>query len=52
MSKNTEIKFVGQPIFKQVISLFDVFELLRSTKREYLKQRGSPGSNQQTSFAF
>lgn len=35
-----------------LISLLDVFELLRSTKREYLKQRGSPGSNQQTSFAF
>ena len=35
-----------------LISLLDVFELLRSTKREYLKQRGSPGTNQQTSFAF
>jgi len=35
-----------------LISLLDVFELLRSTKREYLKQRGSPGLNQQTSFAF
>jgi len=35
-----------------LISLLDVFELLRSTKREYLKQRGSPGSNRQTSFAF
>jgi hypothetical protein len=35
-----------------LISLLDVFELLRSTKREYLKQRGSPRSNQQTSFAF
>ena len=33
-------------------SLLDVFELLRSTKREYLKQRGSPLPNQQTSFAF
>lgn len=35
-----------------LISLLDVFELLRSAKREYLKQRGSPGSNQQTSIAF
>jgi len=32
--------------------MHDVFELLRSTKREYLKQRGSPETNQQTSFAF
>jgi len=35
-----------------LISLLDVFELLRSTNREYLKQRGSLTSNQQTSFAF
>ena len=35
-----------------LISLLDLFELLRSTKREYLKKRGSPSSNQQISFAF
>jgi hypothetical protein len=35
-----------------LISLLDVFELLRSTKREYSKQRGSPYSNQQIKFAF
>lgn len=35
-----------------LISLLDLFELLRSTKREYLKKRGSPFSNQQISFAF
>jgi len=35
-----------------LISLLDLFELLRSTKREYLKKRGSPSSNLQTSFAF
>ena len=35
-----------------LISLLDVFELLRSTKREYLKKRGSPTINLQTSFAF
>ena len=35
-----------------LISLLDVFELLRSTKREYLKKRGSPSSTMQTSFAF
>jgi IS4 transposase len=35
-----------------LISLLDVFELLRSTKREYLKKRGSPASTMQTSFAF
>lgn len=35
-----------------LISLLDVFELLRSTKREYLKKRGSPSSTIQTSFAF
>ena len=35
-----------------LISLLDLFELLRSTKREYLKKRGSPSSNQQLSFAF
>lgn len=35
-----------------LISLLDVFELLRSTKREYLKKRGSPPSSLQTSFAF
>jgi hypothetical protein len=35
-----------------LISLLDVFELLRSTKREYQKKRGSPHSTMQTSFAF
>ncbi len=35
-----------------LISLLDVFELLRSTKREYMKQRGSPVSNQQIKLAF
>jgi len=35
-----------------LISLLDVFELLRSTKREYLKKRGSPSSELQTRFAF
>jgi hypothetical protein len=35
-----------------LISLLDLFELLRSTKREYIKKRGSPSSNQQISFAF
>ena len=35
-----------------LISLLDLFELLRSTKREYLKKRSSPSSNQQISFAF
>ena len=35
-----------------LISLLDLFELLRSTKREYLKKRGSPTLIQQTSFAF
>lgn len=35
-----------------LISLLDVFELLRSTKREYLKKRGSPSSDLQTRFAF
>ncbi len=24
MNKNTEIKFVGQPIFKQIIKLLDI----------------------------
>jgi hypothetical protein len=33
-------------------SLPDVFELLRSAKRKYLKKRGSPPSTMQTSFAF
>ena len=32
MSKNTEIKFVGQ-----LISLLDVYELLRNVKRTYSK---------------
>lgn len=35
-----------------LISLLDVFELLRSTKREYLKKRGSPSSELQIRMAF
>lgn len=35
-----------------LISLLDVYELLRSTKREYIKKRGPPPSPMQTSFAF
>lgn len=35
-----------------LISLLDVFELLRSTKRDYVKKRGSPSSELQTQFAF
>lgn len=35
-----------------LISLLDVFELLRSTKREYLKKRGSPSSKLQIRIAF
>jgi hypothetical protein len=33
MSKNTEIKFVGQPIFKQVINLIDGINLTGLTKK-------------------
>ncbi len=35
-----------------LISLLDVFELLRSTKREYVKKRGSPSLELQTRFVF
>jgi IS4 transposase len=35
-----------------LISLLDVFELLRSTKREYLKKRGSPVTELQIKFEF
>lgn len=35
-----------------LISLLDVFELLRSTKREYIKKRGSPASDLQIRLAF
>ena len=35
-----------------LISLLDVFDLLRSTKRGYLKNKGAPISNQQFEFAF
>jgi len=35
-----------------LISLLDVFELLRSTKREYIMKRGSPASELQSQFAF
>ena len=35
-----------------LISLLDVFELLRSTKREYMKKRGSPSPVLQTRLAF
>ena len=33
MGKNTEIKFVGQPIFKQVISLIDGISLIGAVKK-------------------
>jgi len=33
MSKNTEINFVGQPIFKQVISLIDGISLTSIVKK-------------------
>ncbi len=33
MSKNTEIKFVGQPIFKQVISLIDGISMTSILKK-------------------
>ncbi|MBS4013622.1 MAG: DUF4372 domain-containing protein, partial [Bacteroidetes bacterium] len=33
MSKNTEIKFVGQPIFKQVISLIDAIGIKSIVKK-------------------
>jgi hypothetical protein len=35
-----------------LISLLDVFELLRSTKREYVMKRKSPSSELQSRFAF
>ena len=35
-----------------LISLLDVFELLRSTKRAYIKKKSSPSSELQTRFAF
>jgi hypothetical protein len=35
-----------------LISLLDVFELLRSTKREYVKERGSPSAELQMRIAF
>jgi hypothetical protein len=35
-----------------LISLLDVFELLRSTNREYLKKRGSPVTELQIKLAF
>ena len=35
-----------------LISLLDVFELLRITKRAYIKKKGSPSSELQTRFAF
>jgi IS4 transposase len=35
-----------------LISLLDVFDLLRSTKRAYLKNKGAPVSTQQFEFAF
>jgi hypothetical protein len=35
-----------------LISLLDVFDLLRSTIREYLKKRGSPSSELQLKIAF
>jgi hypothetical protein len=33
MGKNTEIKFVGQPIFKQILGLLDVINLQSIIKR-------------------
>ena len=33
MSKNTEIKFVGQPIFKQIINLIDSIDIKGIIKR-------------------
>ena len=33
MGKNTEIKFVGQPIFKQVINLIDAISLTSIEKK-------------------
>lgn len=35
-----------------LISLLEVFDLLRSTRREYLKKRGSPSSELQLKIAF
>ncbi|MDP3442001.1 MAG: IS4 family transposase [Ignavibacteria bacterium] len=51
---NTKKAFsvVASLVRMHLISLLDVFELLRSTKREYLKKRGSPSLTTQTSFAF
>ena len=33
MGKNTEIKFVGQPIFKQILGLLDIIDLKSIIKR-------------------
>ena len=33
MSKNTEIKFVGQPIFKQIINLIDAIDIKRLVQK-------------------
>jgi hypothetical protein len=38
MSKNTEIKFVGQPIFKQIVNLVDavnIESLVRKNNSDY-----------------
>jgi hypothetical protein len=35
-----------------MVNLLDVFELLRSTKREYLKKTEYTASNLQTKLAF
>ena len=33
MSKNTEIKFVGQPIFKQIVNLTDAVNIERLVRK-------------------
>lgn len=52
MGKNTEIKLAGQPIFNQANGHLDVFALLRSTNRNYLKQSGSPPFDNQYRLVF
>lgn len=48
MSKITENKIVGQPIFKQIMNLadmVDVNELRRSTKKSFNNKPIPPGLN-------
>ena len=33
MGKNTEIKFVGQPIFRQIVDLLEIIDLRSINKR-------------------